>query len=382
MPTNRLLGLIVGLLLVCGSVTAGAVAALGGGGPVPPPKPLAAAVHDALAAPASDGVTATISFTNNLIDSSSIQGANPLLTGASGRLWASHDGHLRLELQSSRGDAQILLTPDSFALYDQTDNTVYRGSLPKHSGKSQPAHDVPTVAKIQDELTRLMQHFGISAATPTDIGGAAAYSVTISPKHSGGLLGSAQLAWDAVHGIPLRVAIYAHGNSSPVLELTATHVQFGAVSPSVFDVPPPKGAKIVELKGPDTAHATRHGKARLRTGLAAVAGALPFKLDAPAALAGLPRTSVKLLDWGGHPAALVTSGRHLGAILVVERPRDASRQPSKRSESLPTLSINGTSGTELATALGTLLQFDRGAVSYVVAGSVPPAAAEAAARGL
>ena len=36
----------------------------------------------------------------------------------------------------------------------------------------------------------------------------------------------------------------------------------------------------------------------------------------------------------------------------------------------------------LITALGTVLTFERGGVNYVVAGSVPPVAAEKAARGL
>ena len=49
---------------------------------------------------------------------------------------------------------------------------------------------------------------------------------------------------------------------------------------------------------------------------------------------------------------------------------------------LPTISINGATGKELATALGTVVQFDRGGTSYVVVGSVPPQAAETAARGL
>jgi hypothetical protein len=49
---------------------------------------------------------------------------------------------------------------------------------------------------------------------------------------------------------------------------------------------------------------------------------------------------------------------------------------------LPTVSINGSTGQELDTALGTVLRFQRRGVQYVVVGSVPPAAAEAAARGL
>ena len=53
--------------------------------------------------------------------------------------------------------------------------------------------------------------------------------MSIGPKHDAGLLGSAELAWDAVRGVPLRVAVYARGNSTPVLELKATNVSYGAV---------------------------------------------------------------------------------------------------------------------------------------------------------
>ncbi|MEA2353950.1 MAG: hypothetical protein QOD61_79 [Solirubrobacteraceae bacterium] len=397
LPTRKLLAMIAGVVVLGGSVTAVAVAALGGAGPIPPAKTLAAAIHDAINGPNIEGVTAQIQFTNNLIDSSSIPGSTPLLKGATGRLWASNDGHLRLELQSSRGDTEIIVSPSAFSVYDAASNTVYRGTFPAEkppAGKpatTEPAHTPPTLQTITDALNKLMDKVGVSGADPTDVGGAPAYTVTLSPKHDGGLLGSAQLAFDAVNGAPLRLAVYAQGNSSPVLELKATDVSFGPVAPGNLTVAPPSSAKVVEVTQPASKDATAagahaHGKVQVKSGAAAVAAALPFKLDAPATLAGLPQTSVKLLSFGKKPAALVTYGQHLGAILVVERPTDA-KAPAKSTGSssdspLPTVSINGASGTELATALGTFLTFDRGGVSYVVAGSVPPAAAEAAARGL
>ena len=46
------------------------------------------------------------------------------------------------------------------------------------------------------------------------------------------------------------------------------------------------------------------------------------------------------------------------------------------------MNIDGATGTELATPLGTIVSFERGGVAYTVAGSVPPVAAENAARGL
>jgi hypothetical protein len=49
---------------------------------------------------------------------------------------------------------------------------------------------------------------------------------------------------------------------------------------------------------------------------------------------------------------------------------------------LPSVSINGSTGTELATPLGTVLSFTRGGVDYTVLGSVTPYAAETASRAL
>jgi len=50
--------------------------------------------------------------------------------------------------------------------------------------------------------------------------------------------------------------------------------------------------------------------------------------------------------------------------------------------SLPKVSIEGATGTELSTALGTVVSFERDGVSHVVGGSIEPVAAEAAAREL
>ena len=129
------------------------------------------------------------------------------------------------------------------------------------------------------------------------------------------------------------------------------------------------------------------------TGPAAVARRLPFALAAPSKLVGLPRQSVTLLDWAGHPAALVTYGQNLGGVAVIEQdakttkalPQDsvpAHPNGDRHGLSLPTVSINGATGQELDTALGTMVRFTRGGVTYTVVGSVPAAAAEAAARGL
>ncbi len=404
LPTRRLLAILAGVVVLGGSVTAVAVAALTGSGPVPAAKSLAAAIHDALVGPKIAGVTAEIQFTNHLIDTSSIRGAGPLLSGATGRLWADDTGHLRVELQASSGDTEITVSPDSFQVYNVASNTVYRGTFPTSTSTStdkttanEPAHQPPTLQSITDALNKVMDKAGVSSAVPTDVGGAPAYKVSFSPKHDGGLLGSAEVAFDAENGAPLHFAIYAQGNATPVIDLTATKVSFGPVASADVTVTPPAGAKVVELTAPadKAGQATAgHPHPTTVTGAAAVAAGVPFKLAAPAQLAGLPQTSVRLITYGKKSAAVVAYGQHLGAILVIERQADTAAAPgtatkpassaggSGSSNGLPTVTVNGATGTELATALGTLIRFERGGISYIVLGSVPPAAAEAAARGL
>ena len=191
--------------------------------------------------------------------------------------------------------------------------------------------------------------------------------------------------------IPLRFAIYARGESSPVLELKATDISYGAVPASDFAISPPPSAKVVRVQTPAApAHKLMRHNAkqhRVVSGAAAVARRLPFKLDAPRTLVGLRRRSVTLLDWNGTPAALITYGQNLGGIAVIEQtaqPGQASAASGDhhRGLSLPTVSINGTTGQELDTALGTMVHFTRAGVTYTVVGSVPPVAADQAARAL
>jgi outer membrane lipoprotein-sorting protein len=393
--TRRLLALIVALITAIAAGAAIAIAA-SGTGPVPPKRPLAGAIHSALGARSVPGITARISFTNHLIGSSNIQGSDPILTGATGRLWLSTTDHrLRLELQSNNGDAQVVVNNGSFWIYDPSANTVYKGKLPADRGERAAAdashhQGMPSVAEIQRAINRLASHVDLSGAIPSDVAGHAAYTVSVSPKHDGGLLGATQMAWDAVRGIPLRFAIYAHGNSAPVLELKATDISYGPVPASDFAAAPPPGAKVVSVKAPAaSAHKMTGRRAKQQhsvSGAAAVARHVHFKLNAPRKLVGLPRRSVTLLDWQGSPAALITYGQNLGGLAVLEQtaqPKQASTSSGDhRGLSLPTVSINGATAQELDTALGTMLRFTRGGVTYTVVGSVQPVAAEQAARRL
>jgi hypothetical protein len=117
------------------------------------------------------------------------------------------------------------------------------------------------------------------------------------------------------------------------------------------------------------------------TGLDAVKGAAGFPVVAPDTLVGLPRQDVRLVGGSDSKAALVVYGHGLGAIVVLERPTPANAKNDVLG-SLPQVSLDGTTAHELATQLGTALTWKKDGVSFVLAGSVPTAAAEAAAREL
>ena len=381
MPLGRLLLLLaVGTALIIAGLLA--VVARGGSGSTPPPKPLANAIHDALAAPQPEGVTARIEFTNKLFPSGALTGqaGSALMSGATGRLWANAHGG-RLELQSDAGDTQITWNDTKVTVYDASSNTAYVADLPKDAS-TQTTDAIPTLDEITKFLTDAASHWAVSDAVPSNVAGQEAYTVTISPKHDGGLLGSAQLAWDAMHGTPLEVAVYAQGASAPVLALRANDITFGSVSDSDIAAEPPANVKIVDLSSHTTPSSGGTDTPPV-TGLAAVKAAAPFAVIAPDTLVGLPLRDIRLVGPADSRAALAVYGQGLGAIIVVERATDTSSSKSSGGlSSLPTISLDGVTAHELATQLGTILSWDNGGVSYVLAGSVPAAAAESAARAL
>ena len=382
LSTRRLAALIAGVLVAAVGGASIAVAS-GGGGPTPPPKPLADAIHDALAATKPSGVTARVAFTNKLFPSGALtgQGTSALMSGASGRLWLNDSGG-RLELQSDVGDVQVTWNDAKATVYDASSNTAYTFDLPaKQQEPATTDHQSPSVDDITKFLTDISHDWTVSGAEPSNVAGEQAYTVKVSPSHDGGLLGSAQLAWDALNGVPLRVAIYAQGASSPALALEVTDISFGDVAASDVQVAPPAGAKVVDLSS--QAPSGKDNGAAPVVGLDAVQAAAGFPVTAPDTLVGLARRDVRLVGPADSRSALVVYGEGLGAIVVVERAQDAQQSSGGGPmQALPAVTLDGVTAHELATQLGTILTWDSGNVTYLLAGSVPSSAAEAAARAL
>ena len=355
--------------------------------PKPAPKALDRAVLDALNAPPVQGVTARIEFTNNLLPSGSLprDTASPTLTGATGRLWLANDGRLRLELQSTqRRRADRLRRQARSCSTTPPPRRAFTGALPAGREARRPRSEPATLAGVQAGLAKLGQLWSLSGAQPGTTAGRPSYTVRIAPKDDGGLLGAAELAWDAARGVPLRAAVYAQGTQDPVLELEATDIAYGPIEASRSTRPPPAGAKVTEINPPTGVDA--QGKPAHVDGVTAVQKRLDFQLSAPDRARRAAAQSVRLVQVRRRERARSAptaraSARSSSSSARPSRARSRCRRRPRRDHA-PAGQHRRRHGHELATALGTLVSFESGGVSYLVAGSVPPVAAENAARGL
>jgi outer membrane lipoprotein-sorting protein len=371
----------VAVLAATGGIAQGA---LKGSDPKPAPKPLATAVLDALRAPKLEGISARVHFTNNLFPAGTLPAgtSSPLAAGADGRLWLAGDGRFRIDLRSDAGgDAQIVSDGKQLTIYDGPSKTLYALPLPhslRGGDRGAGATRFP-LQGIQSGLGNLLRAFTISDAKPSSTAGRPTYTVRIAPRDDGGLLGAAEVAWDAERGVPLRLAVYAQGDSDPTLELKATEVSYGPVPGDRLAATPHPGAHRVSI---DAADVRAGGRLANVTGVDAVQRRLDFPLAAPKEVAGLTRGQVRLFQRDAGNGAMTVYGKGLGSIFVLQGKENGRPLLDRRTLRLPQVNIDGHTGTELATPLGTIVTFERDGVSYLVGGLVPPVAAENAARDL
>lgn len=380
--TTHLAGWLVLVAVLGGAVAVTAYALTRSGGPVPPKRPLAVAIRNALTARPVAGVSADIALTEHLIPGSS--GALDLspLEGGWAHLWAAR-GRVRLDLRSSLLNADIGFARGRLTVLDLRSHTEYVIALPaghRHLAGRRRAHHAPSLAEIRAVLAQVARRVALSGAIPGDVAGRAAYTVRVSPRHHAGLLGALALTWDAARGVPLRFAIYPRGSNTAALALTVTHIRFGPVKPSDLTVPRPPHTRVrfVHLP-PGLPHAGDRTHPVAVLGPAAVAARVGFGLAAPARLDGMDRRSVRLIGSGADAGALLVYGRGIGSVFVLERPASGHRSSFG---SLPAVSLGPVSGRELETTLGTLVTATRRGVTTTVFGSEPAGAIVAAERSL
>ena len=142
------------------------------------------------------------------------------------------------------------------------------------------------------------------------------------------------------------------------------------------------GREAVNVDPPAGHDAKGAGKHEDVTGVAAVQKRLGFDLSAPAKLAGLPRNEVRLVHFGGEKARSCIRRGPRRLIVLQRQAGQPARRPATRGGALPQVNIDGATGDRARHRARHVRDLRARRRPYTVLGSVPPAAAENAARGL
>jgi hypothetical protein len=377
--TARIGGWIALAVVMAAALTVTAYA-LTRGAKHPPKRPLAVAIHEALTAGPVAGVRAEFSVSQHLLPGASSLFDRSLTGGAHGTLWASGD-RVKLVVRSRLGTVVAGYDGSSVTVYVPKQHAAFRLAVPHHSdAASHEGGSPPSVAEIRTALARLGRTFDFSGAIPGNVAGRPAYTVRVSLRHDAGVVGPLALAWDAVHGTPLRLALYPRGSSRPAIALQVSHIHYGSLSAQDTTVHLPAGTAVTPVHLPtrgEIRHALKHAHARVHGSVA------PLSAVPPAVAGGLPRTVARSFSGAKGSGLVAVYGRGLGSVLVIERKASARAAHAGAHDSiLPSVRINGTRGAQLTTTLGTVVTFTRSGTEYIVLGARAPSTVLAVARAL
>jgi hypothetical protein len=143
---------------------------------------------------------------------------------------------------------------------------VTHTTLPRHSGRSEPATPAPSdnyspAAATQRLLKAITPSTAVSVGTSQQVAGRDAYTLVLRPRDTQSTISKVSIAIDATKFIPLRVAVYATGSGGAAFDTAFTSISFNRPAAEVFNFHPPKGAKISKNPFADEHDGQRERKA-------------------------------------------------------------------------------------------------------------------------
>jgi hypothetical protein len=288
-----------------------------------------------MAAEAQDvqAVHGEFSWTNQLLGAGPLQlpagapeDAEALLPAGTGEVWYQ-DGRARVQM--GNGDVEVAAVKAGAVawFYRSLNDTAVRVALPAEAldGEHESRLDKVTPFLVGLGLARLAPAAGVGVGQET-VAGRAAYLLTMTPTSELTTLDSATLAVDGQTFVPLRVEVFARGQSAPVFSAGFTSVEYDPVDTDIFAYEPPAGATIERHDAAECAD----GRARKDDSRPDVPAAVTLEeargqVDFPvAALAdpvdGLAFQDARVLtgDEGPGPAVALRYGTGFGTVALVE----------------------------------------------------------------
>ncbi len=371
-------------------------------------------------------ISGDVAWSNDLLGGTSLlslggnqtpAGLASLLTGGSGRVWAQ-DGKVRLESQGQGGDFVAVGSGGTVWTWDSMTTTATQYTLPAASGAASsgaasgaspaPEASLDPAAAIEQLIQKLAPNATLAVGGQDAVAGRQTYTLTLTPTSPITSIGSVAVAIDGQRWVPLRVQVFARGDSTPVMSAGFKTVSFGSISNSLFTFTPPSGAKVVHktVSAPQGAKSMA-GLAGGTTGkgalphkpltLAQARSQAPFLLTpsstptglefkgafvTPTAAAGMAPSGLTagqrqaLAALAKHPTAVLRYGSGFGTVLVIESKVTAAQDAQLQQQlgqvsQIGKTTVNGVPATKLQTSLGSAVTFRQGDVRVVVVGLVP-----------
>jgi outer membrane lipoprotein-sorting protein len=356
------------------------------------------------ASKSTSAVSGDITWTNGLIPGSDLTGLlsgqssapsslSGLALGGSGRLWLQQGSGLRLESQGSGSDFVVVAGKNGLWSYSSATGTATQyvppaGASAKtpHSSPSAQSSSADPLAAIAAGLQRFASTGTVTMGPQTTVAGQPSYLLVMTPASAHTTIGSVQVAIDAKSFVPLRVQVFAKGDTTATLSAGFTRVSYGRLGSSLFAFTPPAGATVHSQAFPSPqgllagASATKPAAHKPLTLAAAKVKAAGYGLTliVPSTPpSGLPFAGATMTAPSKTRGATVILhyGTGFGSLALVES-QGQSTGLQQQIASLPhglvtTTPIAGRPGYELQTPLVNIAAWQHGTTTAVAAGPVP-----------
>jgi outer membrane lipoprotein-sorting protein len=193
------------------------------------------------------------------------QAGNPtslssLLTGSHTiKVYYLNAQHFRLSVQQPMSETDVIRSANTLWLWESTSNSVTKFTAPaasqKHAQQQLPAGPVLTPAQAANEILQAVGKTTlVSVQDNVSVANEPAYQLVLKPKDHRSLIGRVVIAVDAKYGMPLRVQVFAKGDSGPAFQVGYTQLSMNtAPAAANLNFTPPPGASVDKVNMADKA---------------------------------------------------------------------------------------------------------------------------------
>ena len=346
---------VVAAILIVGVVTAGAT----GSSSLPTISVSTLLQNVASNASKTTAINGDFAWSNGLLGSTSLlslagnqtpTGLSSLLLGGSGRLWLQ-DGKMRLESQGQNGDLVAIVNGTTAWTWDSVTTTATRYALPTppadtSSPMATPSNSLSPTTAIANLIAKLAPTATLSLGDQQVVAHRDAYILKLTPTSPTTTVAAIEVAIDGQRWVPLRLQVFAKGDSGAVLSAGFASVSYKPVAAGLFSFTPPSGATVAHkdlsnsLQGLQSAAAEpQAAKQASPLTLAQAKSAAPFVLAPSSRPTGLafqgayvtPITSAGHNDEAGSAPLRYGLGQCRGSRDTGQRPAEQPDRPTAGS---------------------------------------------------